>query len=198
MPAPTAKPLPAPGKPIEQKPKLAEALGSRIRLALNKISAASDTGTRNVLDLYYARITTHPRLISDGDSNFPRKPVFHPVNKERLVLKTASPSNLIVAHVGAAILGMYDVATLQNELKDLKAYEARAQEVEPRVYLLEKLAEFGIGSFRIDGNEARGYTLVKIGVKVNPTPQKPSADRKADDIGDPDFDNDAEDGVDED
>lgn len=191
-PAPAVIP-PAPGKPVEARPRLAEDLGKRIREALVKISEAQATATRNVIDLYYAKITTNAKLISDGDSDFVRKPVFHPVNKERFTLKIPSKANLLIAHLGAAILGMYDVALLQHDddtmriAEGIRSYAALAEKRSARVLLLEDIARYGLDKFLLDGTEATGYTLVKPGVKVNATPPPVNPDRKSDDIGDEDF-----------
>lgn len=191
-PNPAVKIVEPAGKPVEALPRLAEDFAKRIRNALNAISVVSDTATRNVLDLYYNKITTHEKLISDGDSDFPRKPVFHPVNKERFILKNASRANLLIAHLGSAILGLYEVAMLQRALAtkegDIQAYTLKEVQHEHRVQLLEDIVRYGLSKFQVVGSESAGYTLLKPGVIVSPKPII-NSDRKSDDVIEEDDDN---------
>lgn len=199
IPPPSHKPQPfipsnSPDKPVEGKPRLAEGFAKRLRIALNTISPASDTSVRNVLDLYYNLLSITPRLVSDGDSNFPRKPVFHAVNRERFTVVVPTKTNLLISVFGAAVLGLYEIADAQWHLSDsesLRALDELSVKVEARVYLIEQIARYGLGKLRVDGTDQTGYTLVKPAVRVSePAPVNP--DRKADDvIGDPDFEDDS-------
>lgn len=171
-------PTPAPGKPIDERPPLAEDLAKRIRASLAKLSPQQNTATRSVIDLYYSLITTKPYMAADGDSQFPRNPKFHPINTERFVMKEVNKSNLLIHHLGAAILGMYRVANLIQEATTIKndgqakvawnAAKVEFDKVQPRVYLLENVARYGLDGFAVEGDETEGYTLYRPPVVVNP------------------------------
>lgn len=184
-------PAPVVNKP-DERPPLAEDLAKRIRVSLSKISPLQITATRSVIDLYYNLITTKPHLAADGDSNFPRNPKFHPVNTERFVLKEVNKPNLLIHHLGAAILGMYKVASLIHEATTAKGDVAKAawnttkvefDKVQPRVYLLENIARFGLDGFSVDGSEEGGWTLYRPPVVVNPVAPAVDTNIKAADLG---------------
>ena len=128
-----------------------------------------------MLDLFYQHITTNASLISDGSSQFPRKPVFHPVNRESFTIATPTKVNLLVAHLGAAILAMYDLVHRQHSLNGMESVNAlndAADAFEPRIKLLERIAERGLASVVVIGSDAAGYRLTPPDVPLNPAPPR--------------------------
>jgi hypothetical protein len=125
---------------------------NRLRIAVGKISDASDSSIRGVLDAYFPLI--NPKRVRQGQQFFPRTVRHHARSFERST-ENSGKIGLLFFAVGNAVLGIYDSVLAAGT----SAFGSEITALGDRVRLLEYIALHGLASVYYDGDESRGWAL---------------------------------------
>jgi hypothetical protein len=120
-------------------------LGAQIKLDVGRISGqVSDSGLRSLIGGYQRIVSPH--FGNDGDSHFPRSHRTHATFQHR----ASQPGfgNVLLFHIGAAILAYYNIVRKEATATDLKTIDR-----------LHRIAETGASGFKAVGTDFKGYAL---------------------------------------
>lgn len=120
-------------------------LGAQIKLDVGRISGqVTDSGLRSLIGGYQRVVSPH--FESDGDSHFPRSHKPHATFAHRSSM--GGFGNVLLFHIGAAILAYYKIVRGEATGRDLAAVDR-----------IHRIAERGATSFASIGTDFKGHAL---------------------------------------
>lgn len=120
-------------------------LGAQVKLDIGRISGqVGDSGLRSLIGGFQR--TVSPNFSNDGDSHFPRTHKAHAKFRDNAAMPGFG--NVLLFHIGAAILAYYNIVKEEATEKDLRAIDR-----------LHRIAQRGATSYKVFGTDFKGYYL---------------------------------------